>query len=283
MASFDFIDISAKGYEFAWKNKSYLARVAIPVIFIKIVCLLAIFVLGAQEMYLRQGLISVPSFVIEAVFVIGLIRYIVYKEPILIWGKRVPAPEYEGIPAVYNGVMLKKQSMQGGIAIYLLMCIIESAMSGWQQEFTAAKMLESQPEKLSPQLPMDVMDAQSISPVVSLFVMLLSLVIIIWTFRFFWLFIPVAMGYSFSDFLKRTFVFKTSISMIATWFVCSLPLILLYAIILQVFTGGFSEGSAESIIIQALLQTMAELAIIVVQVSAMTFGIVHILSSKPVR
>ena len=86
MASFDFVDVAAKAYEFMWKERSYIARVAVPVILVKLVCVITVYIFGYQEKFLLSGIIMIPGFVLEAILAIGLIRYVLYREPIFIAG-----------------------------------------------------------------------------------------------------------------------------------------------------------------------------------------------------
>ncbi len=269
MAKFDFIDSAAKGYEFVWKERSYLLRVVVPVIFIKTACLFAVIVLGVQDNYLRQGLVNMPGFVIEAIFVAGLIRYIIYKEPIFVWGKLIIPPDTRNVSNTYNGSMSRKQCLQAAIVLYLLLRIIEVFLISFSLENTQS-------------VPHDEISEEVIrlSPEMASAVMFISLFVFIWLFKFFWLFIPVALGYKMSSFLKRIRGIRDPISMIAIWLICSLPVMVVFSVILQIISSSFVEGSAESIILTSILKTITEMTVISLQVSAMTYGINQVLSGK---
>lgn len=268
MASFDFIEASTKGYDFVWRERSYLARVAVPVLFVKVACLLAVVVFGAQEQYLRQGLILIPGHIVEAIFVIGLIRYVLYIEPIFIWGKLVPMPESDTKPVPYHGFMSKKKCMQGGLAMYLLIKIIAIGIAGGMLDY--AQSIQDIPPA----------HAEPVSQGVALIIMLGVLASIVWVFRLFWLYIPVAMGYSFVGFLKRIAGVKNSVCMVATWFVCFLPLMVFLVAVIQFFTGILVDGSAMHIIATSVFEGIAEIIMLSVQVVAMTYGISSIFSNS---
>ncbi len=268
MASFDFINAASKGYEFIWKERSYLLSVAAPVLFVKISCLLAVFALNAQDKYLLQGLIYLPAFVVEAIFIIGLIRYFLYREPIFIWGKLVPPPSSDIKPKSYGGYMTRNQCVQGGIALYLLLRVIETALLGVSMDFT----------QNSP--PVDIIedDVANLSPVMASLIMFSILIAFTWIFRFLWLFIPTASGYPISYYLKEIPGIRISAGMVATWIICSLPLMTVFSALLQ--ATGSGNGDLLSIISSSIIRAIAELIIVSVQITAMTYGIHKILSGE---
>ncbi len=267
MASFDFINSASRGYEFIWLERKYLLQVAFPVFFIKLICLLVVFALGAQDRYLLQGLISMPSYVVEAIFIIGLIRYFLYREPIFIWGKLVPPPKSDIEPKAYSGYMTKKQCIQGGIILYILMRVIEMALLGVSMDMTQSR----------PPMELSEEDMVKISPVMFSLVTFTILIIFAWIFRFFWLFIPIAAGYPISYYLKKVPGIRISAGMIATWVICSLPLMTVFSALLQNIP---SDGDALSIIANSIIKAAAEIIIISVQVTAITYGLHKILSGE---
>lgn len=265
MASFDFIDVSARGYAFIWEERGYLARVAIPVLFVKIVCLLAVFVLDWQGQYARQGLVLMPGYILEAVFVIGLIRYALYREAIFIWGKVVPVPPTDQKYAPYQGQLSRKQCVQGGIVMYVLLKIIASGL--------LAAVQDNVPVPYEPPLT----EAQEMPSVFDAMIILAFLSAVVWGFRLLFLYIPIVMGVLPGRFLQRISGMKSSAFMIATWLVCFLPLIVFFGIVLQLFSGVFVAGSAVDVLISSIFVGAVELIIISVQVIAMTYGFVAML------
>ncbi len=268
MYSFDFINAASRGYEFIWRERGYLFSVAVPVIFVKIACLLAIFALNIESNYLLQGLISLPAFIVEAIFIIGLIRYFLYREPIFIWGKLVTPPQSDIKPKSYVGYMTRKQCIQGGIALYLLLRVIESALLGVSMDFTQnAQHVDIAQE-----------DMTKLSPVMASLIMFSILIAFTWLFRFLWLFIPTASGYPMSYYLKKIPGIRISAGMVATWVICSLPLMVVFSALLQ--ATGAGDGDILSVISTSIIRSIAELTIVSVQVTAMTYGIHKILSGE---
>ena len=283
MASFDFIDASSRGYAFIWEERGYLARVAIPVLFVKITCLLCVFVLGLQEQFARQGFVLLPSHILEAIFVVGLIRYALYREAIFIWGKMVPVPPTDQKYEPYKGVMSRKQCVQGGIVMYVLLMVIFLGVTSIAYESTKGSVnmdvpqISVEPSEVAA-LPTPAVEGNGLSSLVNAAVLFAIIATFVWAFRLFWLYIPIVMGISLRGFLKRISGMQSSIFMIATALVCFLPLIVFFMISMQMFSGVFVDGSAGNILVRAILESVAGLTILSVQVVAMTYGFVEILS-----
>ncbi len=269
MASFDFIEASSRGYDFVWSNRGYLARVSFPVIFVKIACFLTVFVLGAQNMYLRQGLILMPGHVLEALLVVGVIRYILFAEPIHVWGNVVLPKKTKSLIAPYEGMMPKRQAIQAAIAMYLLLKVFETSVAGMIMDSGTLQNVGPDPE-------VDL----GVHPFVKAMSLLAMFGFLAWSFRLLWLYIPLAMGFSMRGFLKKVAGLQSSIFMIATWFVCFAPPIVFLVAIIQFSVGLFPVGSASYVILKAVLESCAEIILLSVQVAAMTHGFVEVIFGK---
>ena len=268
MASFDFVDAAAKSYEFVWRERSYLSRVAVPVLFVKFACVLMIFVSGLQDQHLLGGLVAMPGHIVEAIFMIGVIRYVLYRESIFVWGRTIPAPENGQKPLLHYGPASRGQCLQAGFAMYLLIKVIQLAMAGALLDFTQ----EIDSATQSPPPPPHIGHA----------VFFLSLLwVMVWTFRLLWLYIPVSMGYPFSKFLKKVQGFNISLSMLATWFISYMPMIILLAGFVNMINLFVTEGSAADILAHGVVEVIGEFVLIMMPMIAMTYGIVEVLSKKP--
>ena len=307
MASFDFIDVSVRAYEFFFSKAHYLMKVAIPVMFIKLICYLGIFVLGYEEMFWRQGLVLLPSFLIEGLFIAGLIRYIVYNEPIFIWGRLVEpgerAPDTEnGLPAQYIGSLGRTKCLQAGIAVYTLtqivywgiysaltdftnrpevQAMVEDARQAKEEEREAALNTGVENTELPSELSPDMLNgsgpnmAEMFVDAVLMFAIVVSM---IWVFRLFWLYIPAAMGVSMRYFLHTIRGLSSSILLFVTWFSCRFPTIIVMNLVAKIFLLMFPDGSAGFILLEAVLRSVADVVIVTVTTIGLTFGIFAILS-----
>lgn len=265
MASFDFIEAAVRGYEFVWRHKGYLARVAFPVVFVKIACVLAVVTLGLQDMYLRQGIVLLPGYVVEALFMVGLIRYALYGESIFIWGRSVPSenPPTSIIPSV--GSMSRVQCVQAGVAVYLLSVVVLLAATGVIMDYA---------QTVDPSM---VKSSETPPTFAGGFVILAILSASVWMFRLFWLYIPVAMGASLFGFVRRIRGMSSSFYMIGTWLMCFLPPMVVYAFGLQILAAIFPQGTEGFVIGRAIFQAIFDVTVVSLQVTAMTYGFTEIL------
>ncbi len=268
MASFDFVDAAAKAYEFTWRERKYIARAAAPVIFVKIACLLMIYVLGVQDKFLLSGLINIPSLIIEAIFIIGLIRFVLFREPMFIWGKPVPPPDNSQKPLLYSNLKSREIAIKAGIIMYLLIRIIIIVLLGILIDLS--QIIDQAPNEPPPPPP----------NVISAIVGLSILWIIVWGFRLAWLYIPIAMGYSFTKFLYIIKGFNSSLSIFAAWFLCYLPIVILIAGLLNFIDLLVIEKSTLQTGLHELLKILGELILTILPVITLTYGFLEILSPK---
>jgi len=307
MASFDFIDVSVRAYEFFFSKAHYLMKVAIPVIFIKLICYLGIFVLGYDEMFWRQGLVLFPSFLIEGLFIAGLIRYIVYNEPIFIWGRLVDpgerAPDTEnGLPAQYIGSLGRAKCLQAGIAVYTLIqmtvwgiysaltdftnrpemqAMIEEARQAKEDEREVAFSSGGENPELASGLSPDMLNGDGPNMVemfVDALLMFVIVVSMIWIFRLFWLYIPAAMGVSMRYFLHTIRGLSSSILLFVTWFSCFFPTVVALSLVAGLFLFLFPSGSAGFILLEAVFKSVVDVVTLIITAIGMTFGIFATLS-----
>lgn len=266
MASFDFVDAAAKAYEFTWKERAYITRAAAPVIFVKLACVLMIYSLGLQEKFLLNGLVNIPGYVVEAIFIIGLIRFVLFKEPMFMWNRSIAPPDSDRPALLYSDLQSREIAIKAGIAMYLLIRIIIAAFLGSMLDLS------------------QVIDHAGNEPpppnIASAILVLALLWIIVWGFRLAWLYIPIAMGYSFTKFLHVIKGFNSSLSMFAAWFLCYLPIVILLAGFFNLADLIASEGSALQTGLQELLKIIGELMLTILPVITLTYGFLEILSPK---
>lgn len=267
MASFDFIDAAARGYGFVWDKRRYLMRVAVPVIFVKVICLLSVFVLHAKEAFLMQGLIMLPGSVLEAVFIVGLIRFLAFKEPIYVWGNPVALHESDLKHEAFGLISFERTHfMQAGIAVYLLIKITATAFVGALAEhmmFLQETMPEPQPS--------------DISPFVSAFAFLFIGMSFVWLFKLAWMYIPAALGIPLRRYLKAMPGLGVPFQMLVVYLICFLPIMTVFGIALNVFGALLSDGSAGFIVANAVLEAFTEVLMLSVQAVAMAYGIRELL------
>ncbi len=272
MASFDFIEASSKALEFVWDKRAYLARVAVPVVYVKVACILMVFVMNAQQAYLLTGILTMPGVVLEALFVIGVLRFYLYNESIFIWGKATPVPEGREDVTPYRGPLTRLQSIQAAIAIYLLIKVVLTAIVNASLDYASkiSEMKEAAPV------------AEPSDPSFAVFViMALWITFLVWTFRFLWLFIPPTLGLSVRGVLKHIRGLESSVFMVAAWMTCVIPVGMVMMMSMGVGVSIFGEGTPATIVLNALLQAGFEVIILAVSAIAITYGFREMIYGKP--
>ncbi|MCK5374169.1 MAG: hypothetical protein KAJ40_02695 [Alphaproteobacteria bacterium] len=279
MASFDFIEASAKGYEFSWRERSYLLRAAIPLILVKFFCTLAIYFFNIPNQSLLSGFVHIPAYVVEALYMISVIRFIVFREPLFnframaqfVINMKSETKDKSSSSAQHKVVSNEKTQMfKAGVVFYLLIKTIQTAMTGALLEYS---------QTIDPQASSQVTPPNMLSVLFALIVVAGML----WAFRLIWLYIPVTLGYSIKGFLAHAKGMMSSFSMFATWFMCYLPLVVLFTGVFMVVDMVIPSDTILQVIIHDVIRISGEIMIAVVQITAMTFGFVELLTGRRMK
>lgn len=249
MAGFDIIDAAGKGYATAWRERFYLARLILPVVFIKTACLGATGLLGLEQDFIRQSFIMLPAFFIEGWLAVHLVRLIVLGER----GNAAPVP-----------------SAKAGMVVFVLIRFLLTGL--------AALVFASSPEELSTEA------ANQERGSLSLFAALGVLAFAIWSFRYLWLYIPVAVGVPIRAFLREIGGFSTSLSMIGVWLIGFVPFILALGagtgLILSLFGAEGADVPLPATALVLALQAIFDTATTLVTTAAMTYAVREIAQRK---
>lgn len=262
MAKFDFIEASGKGYAFTWKHRQEILYLSILPFFVKMAVFSAIIFLGLENNFLRQGLFQLPAYFLEAFLVVQVLRMALYNE--------------KGAGLFDNGTQLhqfspeQRRAIMSGVVIYLLTKLIASFLSSWM-------MIA---EKVEPVASTAMPEAQGPTFITGVMI----LIFMLWAFRFFWLYIPAAMGISIAAFLDKIKAFTTSVYMAGLWVLCFIPvavmLIMASKILITIFPGADGQQSIIYTFSIAALQAFTELAIAVISTVAMGYAFQSILQGK---
>ncbi|MDH5721847.1 MAG: hypothetical protein OEY94_00795 [Alphaproteobacteria bacterium] len=279
MASFDFITSASKAYEFVWYYKGYLARVAVPVLFVEIFCVLSIASLGGIEELgmLRHNLIMMPAIFVEALFFAMFVRFVVYHEPIHIWGTLVDAPEINESDRIIKHIkgadLSRKDALQVSIACYILVFIFFTVLA-WGVMLPASKVLPMSPE-------MQEQAIENLLPVpVRMFIALCVFTVIVWTTRLCVVNVPAAMGFRVSDYLKKMGGINNSAKMIILIFLCSFPV---FAILLPFYSaiiGLLSFSPAFALIFEKILLYATVLLTYALSIAGLTFAFQELMTKE---
>lgn len=266
MARFDFITAAAQAYEFFWKEKSYLLRMAIPVLFVNVACAFAVLLFVKDGNPLREGIFMMPSHVVEAVYIVCLVRFIAYKEPIFSIWKPVPLPQdFVPIQNAYRGGYSVAQSFKSGAIIYVLLCMLDYV-------FGYAVYITPVPSDDMMKNP-DFIGGQIVG-------MALWMFFILYLFRFLFLYIPFSLGCSPGVFARVTRGGVNALRMVVCAVLCTVPLFMFLATCIVVLKGGFAEQSALYIIVDTVCMSFLGLVLIINVVTAMTYGLEKMISDS---
>lgn len=242
MAGFDIIDAAGKGYITVWRERGYLARLAAPVLLVKLLCLGALSILGLEHDYLRQSVVLLPAFFIEGWLVVHLVRLIVFGER---WSD-APDP----------------QAAQAGMLVFVLMKFALTGLAGLALGSEAGELAAAQEREGGP---------------MPLFAALAFLALAVWSFRYLWLYIPAGAGVSMRAFLRAIGGFGASLSFIGVWLICFVPFILALGMATGIVLAPFDvTGSRLPVPAAALLlavQAVLDTATTLVATAAMTHAI----------
>ncbi|MCB1783489.1 MAG: hypothetical protein KDI13_05785 [Alphaproteobacteria bacterium] len=270
MASFDLIEMATKGYDFTWKHRTYIARAAIPLIFLKIICELSIGVLGLEKNILRQELVMMPAYALEALFFCNLVRYALYREPIIMPGLVPVLPTVlEPPPVPYQGRLSRRLCLKAGIAFYLLFKILLIVLSWGNIALSEGHSPGDMPN-------------YEITPLVS-FAMLMLIWALLWVFlwliRMSWAFVAATLGYSVKIYFKHVFKVRVALSVVGLMLLCLVPFDVVFEFTRESMVNFFEGHRAIQIIMSSVISTLGETLLTAISTIAMTYAI-HTLLTK---
>lgn len=233
---FDFASAFRESYQFIWRSRKSLLRASVWPFAVKLMLFFIVMILGLEDQFLRQGLIFVPSYFLEGWLIAYALRLAVYGERL------------QDLPKV--DVLASAQ-------IYTLIKLLSALVVGL-----------AFPDPEAAQNP-----AFAGGSLMGLVLAVGALFFAIWSFRFMWLNVPVALGFSMQSYLKAIDGFAGSFRLIGLWFVISVPIffitIFLYDVMAMLFPGGAEgEGSALYKMVFGAVQSILELVAAIVASAA---------------
>jgi hypothetical protein len=253
MARFDFVESTARAYQYSWANRHEILALAAPALTFKILSLLIALNFLSDLSILRQNLLIIPAYYFEGWVIIGIMARAV-------WPVGRSAEEEAGM----------RQYIQAGAIAYVLIKLMLSFIMG----MTLAEQMN--------------LDAGEQSPAPSGAMLLLLLAIIgflIWSFRFLWLYVPLGLGYSAQSFLLVFKGFQSSFYMMGVWLLTLMPI----GLILLMFSGVLNiifpqtEGvplTTPYINMLSIVQAFLDFVMSLVASLGMAFGIHSVMSGE---
>lgn len=281
MASFDFIDAAAKGYEVVFKNFTYLARVALPALFMYVLCSLIVLMFASDMDMLRSGLIMFPATLVQGLYFAGLIRFVLYAEPIHVWGTLIPVPKTqpEARAEIFaQGGLGRTQAIQAGALVYALICLSGAAFFG-TMEHLAQEAALALPQ--TPDIP-----AASDAPAppqgtLAQFIMLIPIFLaFLWGIRLCFAYVPMSMGFRFDTYMRAMQGMRSSCALLMMGMMCILPPVTLLMPVLSALLYLFKPIPSIAPVVFVIALSVILLLSFSILVSAAAFGLNQMMRGK---
>lgn len=267
MKGFDLIDAASFGYQTVWRERAYLLRLALIPVVIKLACTVAIFVLGYESNYLRQGLVSLPAALAEGWLLAQFLRTLLLLErwPIML----TEEPSESKLAAL----LLRARGIMSSTILYALITFLAY---GLKEVYALFYHLSGAEEGASGEVA--ARDGHPLMFIPAIALLLASL----WMFRLLWLYIPVVVLMPVRDFLKKLGGFKASFPMIGVFLISMIPCFMLAIILSNIFTAllggsGTDIGSFVIMTISVLMETLVSL----ITTASMAYALRTILPHHP--
>jgi hypothetical protein len=265
MASFDIIGAAGYGYQLAWREKRYLARLATIPLFVKFCCLLVIMLGRWTDSSLLATLILLPSFFADGWMLSHYVRLIFLDQR---WPFR-PG----GDPAADRQELQDRStSLMAGTLVFVVSRFLAGGQSAWF--FHLLDQINQVSKANPPQL-------STGTAVIFLATTALSL----WAFRFLWFYIPAVLGYNLRRCVRDLRGIAASFYIIGLAVICSLPTYGFQYLIASMAAAPYDLSHPATLpltfdIFLAMLDTAAETIIAFIATGAMAYAFYEMLGKK---
>ena len=235
MAHFDIIETSGKAYITAWKERKYLLTLAIVPFIVKAIFFGVVILLGYQDNPFRQTLVMLPAYFMEGWMIAHIVRFVFFGER---WPIKLSGNAEEDI--VY--VQSRGRAIFASIILFTLIqmtWVIFDYFVQYNHKYLAEATENNDPD---------------------IFMLLLSTalgIVIIWGFKFLYIYIPLAVDIPIKSFLFRLKGITSSLYMIGAWLICYIPFLLLGGLVLSLLGPAMMENAVAVVLIKLILHTLA--------------------------
>ena len=252
----DIIDIAARGYMSVWEHRKTLAQMALFPMMVKCLTVAVVVILGLQENLLRQGLLYIPSFFVEGWFIAAALRLVFYHEA---WPSFLTGDAKEDAARIAQ----RRKAIQACGILYTLLRLVSVLSVAMFVEYAGDPATNTEGLAAGAPAPEDIPFIVSVIAFAGATMLLMGS---IWAYRYFCLYVPVALGRSIKSFLKAAFGFKTSFHMIFVSMLCFMP----FFVFLGMFHGMWDQLFTEPALSidqpiytlgSAVLQSVMELSV----------------------
>lgn len=258
MKSFDVLAAVQYAFTSVWGERAYLLRLAAAPLLIKFLCFVTVLMLDiGDQQQLRIALILLPAFFAEGWMLAHWSRYIFL-------GQRWPFKPSGDDQADMAELDDRARGILSATIMYVL---IQMALAGlWAGLFF---------------IPVDE-DALQNPPTALRVASIAAFVVMLWGFRYMWVFIPMAVNIPMRRFLTSVQEPRVSLTMAGTWILCCLPGFTLMMMVTLPAIFADSEGAADRAtqFIGSGAHVAIETVVTLLAVSGLGYGIKVMLSRK---
>jgi hypothetical protein len=207
MKPLNIIDAIGQGYSVSWEGRAYFARLAAVPVVLKLLTLYLILALGWEQNLLRQALVMLPSYFADGWMASHIARLVFFGQR---WPFRPTGDTERDLAALEE----RAYGLMRGVLVFVL---IEFLITGLMAGISAANLFT--PENADPE-----------AHPAAYFAAVVLFILMLWGFRFLWIYIPAAVNYPLDVFLKKIRGFRISIDLLAIWLVCFLPFLMIFSL-----------------------------------------------------
>lgn len=256
------------GYQRVWRERAYLARLALVPVLMKFACMVIILSFDYQEDFLRQGLIMLPATFAEGWLLAQFLRTVLLEER---WP--ISPPQYL-TASTMAPLILRARGIVSATLVYVLMSLLEYALR--HGLFVMETMATSQARVASAQTTAEGSPIMMIPAV-------LMLLGSIWAFRLMWLHVPFSVLVGPREYLTNIAGFLTSIRMLAVFLASMIPVFLAAMLvskgIASLVQGTGLEDAGGFVIV--FLGMVTQTGVALVATTAMAFAMRGFLPKAP--
>ena len=211
---FDIIETSGKAYIKAWEERRYLLRLALVPMLSKALCAAAVIIMGFEGKIFSQTLVMLPAYFFEGWLIVHIARLIFFDER---WPLKLSGNTEQDILYLSE----RSRAVFSGIILYVLTYMAFYAALGF----------------VTMSLPFEEGQAPKEMPEPSLAIFLVAIIVIlgiVWLFKFFFLYLPIAIDASITSYLKMLPGLQSSLFLIGMYLISCVPFVLLTDFLKQI-------------------------------------------------
>ena len=294
MQQTEIVDAVGLGYTKVWAERSYLLRLAAVPALVKLICLVIVFATDNMHDFLRQTLILLPAHFLEGWLLAQFLRTLLCGER---WPIKVDTEREDHILFM----MRRARGIISAVLIYVLikmglgaiMAAGDHAYERAQEQQThqagdTARQVGTTGEaetkgapaqntasgEASPDLPATMGPEAGISAIV-------LLIVLIWAFRYLWLYIPAAVNMPLTAFVNRMGGFIMSLRLIGVWLITITPVLLIGVMITSIMLGNYNgqldQAPALISFVILCMNVIVELLVAILATTAIAIAMRHLM------